>query len=109
MTTEKSRETQTKSPDMPRAEAVPAGAQPRIKWDDSNMRSSYANVCNVSSTQEEVVLMFGINQAWNAAQREVTVQLAERVILSPYAAKRLANVLGNVMREYESRFGDIRV
>lgn len=109
MTTEKSRETQTKSLDMPRAEAVPAGAQPRIKWDDSNMRSSYANVCNVSSTQEEVVLMFGINQAWNAAQREVTVQLAERVILSPYAAKRLANVLGNVMREYESRFGDIRV
>ncbi len=66
-----------------------AGAQPKIKWDGSNMRS-YANVCNVSSTREEVVLLFGINQAWNAAQREITVQLADRIMLSPYAAKRLA-------------------
>ena len=28
----------------------------KIKWDDSNMKSAYANVCNVSSTREEVVL-----------------------------------------------------
>jgi hypothetical protein len=33
----------------------------KIKWDDSNMKSSYANVCNVTSTREEVVMLFGIN------------------------------------------------
>ena len=43
----------------------------RIKWDDSAMKSSYANVCNVTSTREEVVMLFGINQAWNAGQKEV--------------------------------------
>lgn len=86
-----------------------AATQPKIKWDDSKMRSSYANVCNVSSTQEEVVLMFGINQAWDAEKKEVTVQLSDRVILSPYAAKRLMSVLSNVMRQYESRFGEVRV
>ena len=37
------------------------GAPPTIRWDDSNLKSSYANVCNVSSTREEVVLVFGIN------------------------------------------------
>jgi len=29
---------------------------PTIKWDDSQMKSGYANVCNVTSTREEVVL-----------------------------------------------------
>ncbi len=80
-----------------------------IKWDDSNMKSSYANVCNVASTREEVVLLFGINQAWHAGQKEVTVQLTDRLILSPFAAKRLQMLLGNVLREHESRFGAIPV
>ena len=73
------------------------------------MRSSYANVCNVASTREEVVLLFGINQAWHAGQKEVTVQLTDRLILSPFAAKRLSVLLTNVLREYESRFGAVPV
>jgi len=43
--------------------AAGTGATPTIRWDDSNLKSSYANVCNVASTREEVVLMFGTNQA----------------------------------------------
>ena len=78
---------------------------PQIKWDDSNMKSSYANVCNVASTREEVVLLFGINQAWHGGQREVTVQLTDRIILTPFAAKRLAVLLNNLVREHETRFG----
>ncbi len=35
---------------------------PRVKWDDSNMRSSYANVVNATSSREEVTLFFGTNQ-----------------------------------------------
>lgn len=82
-----------------------ASSTPKIRWDDSNMKSSYANVCNVASTREEVILLFGMNQAWQNGQKEVVVQLADRVILSPFAAKRLAGLLSNVVREYESRFG----
>jgi hypothetical protein len=73
------------------------------------MKSSYANVCNVASTREEVVLLFGVNQAWNTAQREIPVQLSDRIILSPHAAKRLSVLLGNVLREYEARFGALQV
>ena len=79
----------------------------KIKWDDSNMKSAYANVCNVSSTREEVVMLFGVNQAWNRGQKEVTIQLTDRIILSPFAAKRLALLLSNVLREYENRFGPL--
>src|SRR5690242_1237565 len=86
-----------------------AAATTSVKWDDANMRSSYANVCNVASTRGEVVLLFGINQAWHAGQKEVTVQLTDRIILSPFAAKRLALLLGNLLREHESRFGPLPI
>jgi len=79
----------------------------RIRWDDSNMRSTYANVCNVASTREEVTLLFGTNQSWHTGQKELTVGLSDRMILNPYAAKRLSLLLNNVMSEYESRFGEI--
>jgi hypothetical protein len=81
----------------------------KVKWDDSNMKSSYANVCNVTSTREEVVMLFGINQAWNRGQKEVTIQLTDRIIISPYAAKRLAMLLDGVVKEYEKRFGALNV
>jgi Protein of unknown function (DUF3467) len=91
-----------------RGATVP-GTPQTIRWDDSNLKSSYANVCNVSSTREEVVLVFGINQVWERGQNEVQVQLTDRIILSPFAAKRLAQLLNNVVREYESRFGALNV
>ena len=81
----------------------------RIKWDDTAMKSSYANVCNVTSTREEVVMLFGINQAWNRGQSEVTIQLTDRIIISPYAAKRLVALLDGVVQEYEKRFGTLNV
>lgn len=85
------------------------GIQPanpmKIRWDESNMKSSYSNVCQVLTTREEVLLLFGINQSMHNAQRELAVQLTDRIILSPYAAKRLATLLTNNIREYEARFG----
>ncbi len=79
--------------------------QTKINWDGSNMRSTYANVCNVSSTREEVTLLFGTNQNWHAGQKDLTVELSDRMTLNPYAAKRLAVLLTNTMSEYEKLFG----
>src|SRR6266511_2866554 len=82
---------------------------PKLKWDDANMKSSYANVCNVASTREEVVLLFGMHQAWQSGQKEVTVQLTDRIVLSPFAAKRLDGLLVNVLKGYEDRYGALNV
>lgn len=95
-------------PKKPGPTPVP-GTQLQVKWDDSNMKSSYANVCNAMSTREEVVLMFGVNQAWHAGQKEVVVQLTDRIILSPHAAKRLSTLLGNLVRQHEERFGTLNL
>jgi hypothetical protein len=85
-------------------------ATPIVDWDDSEMRSSYANVVNVSSTREEVNLFFGTNQTWKApADRKFHVRLSERIALNPYAAKRLWLLLGAVLKEYEKRFGTLHI
>jgi hypothetical protein len=80
---------------------------PTIRWDDSKMRSVYANVCNVSSTREEMTLLFGTNQAWRSGQKEVGIELTDRIIVSPFAAKRLSLLLSGVVAEYEKRFGTL--
>jgi hypothetical protein len=81
----------------------------KVNWDDSNMKSSYANVCNITSTREEVVMLFGMNQAWNRGQKEVSIKLSDRIVISPYAAKRINLVLQRVVAEYEQRFGVLNV
>lgn len=88
---------------------TPGQASPRITWDDSGMRTSYANVCNVLGTREEVMLLFGANQAWQGGQKEVRVLLSDRIVLNPYAAKRLYLMLEQGLKEYEARHGELRV
>ena len=85
------------------------GAQPKILWDSSNMRSAYANVFNVNGAREEFVLLFGMNQAFDAGQQELKVQLTDRIVLSPFSAKRLSVLLNNVIQEYETRYGSLEV
>jgi hypothetical protein len=106
MATQRSKSvTATSVPATNVAEAAPTG--PKIRWDDTHMHSGYANVCNVASTREEVVLLFGINQAWHAGQQEIPIQLSNRIIMSPHVAKRMAVLLENVLKEHESRFGSL--
>lgn len=90
-------------------EAKNRAEAPKINWDQTKMKTTYANVCNVSSTREEVSVMFGTNQTMNMGQGEIAIELTDRIILNPYAAKRLAHILGGVMQQYESTFGELPV
>jgi len=91
------------------AEAVPQAEGPRIYWDHAKMKTTYANVCNVSSTREEVSVLFGTNQTVNVVQNGITVELTDRIILNPYAAKRLAQILTGVIQQYEATFGALPI
>jgi len=93
------------SPPQP---SQPTNAAPTVQFDVSNLQSSYANVCNVSSTREEVALAFGVNNVWERGQANIQVQLTNRIVLNPYAAKRFAAVLTRVVAEYESKFGTLK-
>jgi len=87
----------------------PTSGGAKVRWDDSKMKSTYANVCNVASTREEVTLLFGTNQTWHSGGKEVTVELSDRIILNPYAAKRLTALLNAVVKQYEEHFGAIDI
>lgn len=82
---------------------------PKVHWDDSELDMSYANVVNVTSTREEVTLFFGTNQTWNPAGNEFKVKLTHRIVVNPFAAKRLFALLSNILTEYERRYGTLDV
>ena len=83
--------------------------EPKIVWDDSKMNSTYANVCNVTGSREEMVFFFGISNPATTGEPEVRVQLSDRIILSPFAAKRLSVLLNNALSQYEAKFGSLNV
>lgn len=77
----------------------------RITWDGSDAHNVYANVAQVKASREEFMLLFGASQTGQAEQNDLRVQLNERIILNPGAAKRLAIQLNKGIQAYESSFG----
>jgi hypothetical protein len=84
---------------------APAAAQ-GLRVNVSELKSSYCNVCNANSTREEVVLNFGASHDWDRGQNG-EVRLTHRIILSPQAARRVADLLNRVVQDYEARFGSL--
>ena len=92
------------------ASASDATERKGIEWIDTAMTTQFANVVNVQGTREQVDLFFGTNRTWNVTPTSgVTVELSNRIILTPLAAKRLAAVLTNVLREHEARYGTLNI
>ncbi len=87
-------------------EAQPPAA--KVRWNTEGLKSSYANFCNATSTREEVVLNFGVSNNWDRTPQEMEVDLGHRIVLSPFAAKRLLGILGKLVGEYESRYGQLK-
>jgi hypothetical protein len=85
-------------------EAKPATG-PVVKFDDTGITNAYANVCNVSSLREEVVMVFGMNNAWKREAGKICVNLNSCVTLTSIAAKRRALLLNSVVQQYETRCG----
>lgn len=87
-----------------------AQAKPGVVWHEEQMQTQFANVVNVQGTREQVDIFFGTNRTWNAESGgQVTVELSNRIIMTPLAAKRLATILENVLREHERRYGALEV
>ncbi len=93
--------------------------QVRLRIDERNMRTSYANAFRTNGTAEEVMLDFGLNQISPATQQqaasqkeqqpEIIFQISDRVILNYYSAKRLAITLSQLIRRHEDQFGQLEL
>lgn len=93
-----------------RRERSPARAgEPQVRFRTDDLKSSYCNMCNATSTREEVVLNFGVNQSWDRSggNGAMEVDLLHRITLSPFAAQRLSDALAKLMRDYQARHGPL--
>lgn len=81
----------------------------RIHLNAVGLKSAYANMCDVKYTREEVYLNFGVTKPWEQNPAEVEIELSNRQVMSPYAAKRLLLVLDKSIEEYEKHFGELKL
>jgi hypothetical protein len=88
--------------------APPDSGAAKVRFNSADLKSSYANFCNATSTREEVVLDFGVSNNWDRTPQDMEIELAHRVVLSPLAAKRLNTLLKKLMSEYEARCGELK-
>lgn len=92
------------------ANAVPEQAAAKVHWDQSQMRTEYANVLNILSTREEFSLLFGMNSMWSLSEtKNFEVKLSNRIILTPFAAKRLCALLNERVVDYEAKHGSLDI
>lgn len=81
-----------------------------INWDDSKMESVYSNVGTATANREEFFLLFGTHQNWRGTEEErktIDVALSKRIVMSPFAAKRLSLILNHSIQAFEDQFGKI--
>jgi len=86
--------------------------QIRLRVDEREMRTSYANAFRTNGTAEEVILDFGLNlmaPSGTQNQPEILFQINDRVILNYYSAKRLAITLSQLIRSHEEQFGELEM
>ena len=86
--------------------------QIQLRIDESKMHTTYANTIRTSTTPEEVVLDFGINMPMPGgpeSQPTMIFSVGSRVVMNWAGIKRLAINLGQVVRQYEERNGEIQL
>lgn len=109
------------SESTPPADATPQTSpqtqQVRLRVDHSKTQLCYANAFRSNVTNEELVIDLGLNEVTaapqpgeggEAVQGEAVFHVGSRVVLSYPSAKRLMLHLGQLIHNYESRYGEIR-
>lgn len=85
----------------------------RVRIDETNVKTSYANGFRPMATPEEVILDFGLNTTRMTGQKDVPYEVVfkaeNRIIMNCYATKRLAIALGQLVRRYEDQFGELEL
>lgn len=81
-----------------KAQRAERAGERRYQWVDTGARTTYANSCSLQSSPEAVFAHFGIDE-----------RLERRIVVSPAMAKRLAALLAKIVRDYEARYGELRL
>lgn len=85
-----------------------AETQVQLQIDDKDTPSLYSSTIRVSGTNEEINVDLG-GPIRSTGPKTATLKIDQRIILNPWAAKRLALALGQAVQRYEQTFGTIEL
>ncbi len=97
--------------------------QIRMRIDERELQTGYANAFRTNGTAEEVILDFGLNLLIPSGQQsdaepgaetpqgqaEILINVQQRVIMNYYSAKRLAITLSQLIRLHEEQCGELEM
>jgi len=103
-----------KPPEVHATAQTNADQQVRIRFDEQNLRTSYANNVRINATADEVLLDFGLLGPYSGpgqtpGQAEFVFTVGERIVMNFFQAKRLALALGQLIRRHEEQFGELEL
>lgn len=91
--------------------------QVRLRMDERNKTTHYANAFRTSASAEEVIVDFGLNQTVPGRPEkdgkqptpEILFEINSRLVMNFYTAKRLALTLGQIVHHHEQQFGELKI
>ena len=104
--------------DMPQQDHVEAqaaqqtGQRVRMRIDERELQTNYANAFRANGTAEEVVLDFGLNMPVPSEQQdqlEIVFKICNRIVMNYYSTKRLAITLTQLIRRHEEQYGELEM
>lgn len=91
--------------------------QVRLRVDERNLTTSYANAFRTNASADEIIVDFGLNMIIQAPQQtpegdvagDILFQASNRLVLNFFTAKRLAISLGQLIQRHEQQFGELKL
>ena len=81
----------------------------QVQISTEGVQPTYANLCRVTSTPEEIIMDFAINPNAFGKVLDEPLRLNHRIIMNYHAAKRVAIILNETIRRHESAYGQIEL
>ncbi len=85
------------------------GRQTQLQLDESQVQTFYASTSRLWGSAEEIVVDFSQGVRPTNQQNVARLKIDSRVIMSPWAAKRLAIALGQTIQRYEQNYGPLEI
>jgi len=84
-------------------------SQMQLQIDETKVESYYSSTARVYGSAEELVVDFSQGIRPSGQDNISVMKIDARVLLSPWAAKRLALALGQAVQRYEQAYGVLEI
>jgi len=82
--------------------------QIQVEVDDEGVPVTYGKLVRVGASAEEITLDIA-GPLKQTSQNHAVMKVENRIILNPWAAKRLAMALGQTVSKYEEMYGPLEI